>query len=337
MTSLQAQIQRWIASAQARAKIGAARLKDPPWRARLVWLHYVLLIAIGIFLISQVRAIGWHGVWRALPDNSWFYILFLLRYLSIPISEALIYNRLWRVDPVRDFPVLLKKSVFNFGIFGLAGEAYFGVWARQKRLADSQAIFVAMKDVNILSAIVSTGATLLFFLWAVLSGQLAQLTQSGAALAVQIAAGIFVSVLVLALVLSFRRAVFHLPKSQLLYVFWVHSGRLILGFALQVAQWSIILPHVPLWIWLLFIGAELLITRIPFLPKQDLVVLSVGLSLLSLVNVPAAAMTAMLLANAALTQIAHLMVFVVAQIFDRGRAEHATPTSAQSGFEPPPT
>lgn len=321
---------------QAGARRNAARFKDPAWHARLSWLRYALLLAIAIFLVWQVRAIGWHDVWRALPANPWFYILFLLRYLSIPISEALIYHRLWRVDPVREFPVLLKKSVFNFGIFGLAGEAYFGVWARQKGLADSQAIFVAMKDVNILSAIVSTGATLLFFLWAGLTGQLAQLTQSGAALAWQITTGILVSVLVLALLLSFRRAVFHLPKSQLLYVFWVHSGRLVLGFALQVAQWAIILPHVPLWIWLLFIGAELLITRVPFLPKQDLVVLSVGLSLLSLVNVPAAAMTAMLLANAALTQIAHLLVFVVAQIFDGARnAAHQKPTSAPPGFEPP--
>lgn len=298
-----------------------AMLATPFWRRAGQVLRILAMAGIALWLFIRVEAIGWDRIWRSLPLDLWFYILFALRYLTLPISEALIYHRLWSLRPLADFPVLLKKSVLNFGVLGMSGEAYFALWARQRGLADTGAVLNALKDVNILSAAVSTGATVLFFVWALASGQLRRFGFGGAAegdaagaLGWQIGLAASLSALLVIALLAMRHWVLSLPASDLRAITGLHGGRLAVNYVLQIAQWAVIIPEAPLYVWVLFIGAELLITRIPLLPKQDLVVLGVGVSLLGVLDVPEARMAAMLLANAILTQIAHFVVFVGASV-----------------------
>lgn len=308
----------------------SAPFATPLWRQIFAGLRIGAMAAIGFYLFWRVQAIGWGRIWTALPANPWFYILFALRYLSLPASEAVIYSRLWRLRPIADFPVLLKKSVLNIGFVGYSGEAFFAFWAHRRGLADTKAVLAALKDVNVLSAAASTGATVLFFVWALATGQLARFGLGGqahgaaaGALGWQIALAAGLSAVLVGVLLFARRQVFSLPGPQLRMIMAMHGLRLVAVFAFQCAQWAVIIPEAPVIVWLLFIGAELLITRIPFLPKQDLVVLGVGVSLLSALDVPADRMAAMLLANAVLTQIAHLVVFAGASLTPERHAAEA--------------
>lgn len=311
----------WLQALQPHWKRLRARFATPFWQRAGQVLRVVAMGLIALWLFIQVDAIGWDRIWRSLPLDLWFYVLFALRYLTLPISEALIYGRLWHLRPLGDFPVLLKKSVLNFGVLGMSGEAWFALWARQRGLADTGTVLRALKDVNILSAAVSTGATVLFFGWALATGQLQRFGFGGAAegaaagaLGWQIGLAAGMSALLVIALLAMRRKVLSLPGADLRAITGLHAGRLAINYVLQIAQWAVIIPEAPLYVWVLFIGAELLITRVPLLPKQDLVVLSVGVSLVAVLEVPEARMAAMLLANAILTQIAHFVVFVGASL-----------------------
>lgn len=321
----------WLHALRPHWETLRAIFATPFWRRAGKVLRIVAMAGIALWLFFRVEAIGWDRIWRSLPLDPWFYILFVLRYLTLPVSEALIYSRLWSLRPLADFPVLLKKSVLNFGVLGMSGEAWFALWARQRGLADTGGVLKALKDVNILSAAVSTFATVLFFVWALATGQLRRFGFGGAAegaaagaLGWEIGLAAGLSALVIIALVAMRRRVLSLPGPDLRAITGLHAGRLAINYVLQIAQWAVIIPEAPLYVWVLFIGAELLITRIPLLPKQDLVVLSVGVSLLSVLDVPEARMVAMLLANAILTQIAHFVVFVGASVVPVGPAERKT-------------
>jgi hypothetical protein len=66
---------------------------------------------------------------------------------------------------------------------------------------------------------------------------------------------------------------------------------------------------VPMTTWLVFLTAQMVMTRIPFLPSQDLMVLGLGVALSSVVDVPAIAVAGMFVAAGALSQIANLVIF----------------------------
>ena len=76
--------------------------------------------------------------------------------------------------------------------------------------------------------------------------------------------------------------------------------------------------------WFLFIALQLVISRIPFLPNQDLVFLGAALSLATIVGVPEAAIAGMLVAEAGLSQLLNFSLFFATARDARqgGDAEH---------------
>ena len=85
----------------------------------------------------------------------------------------------------------------------------------------------------------------------------------------------------------------------------------------QALQWAIILPEVPFDTWVLFLTAQLVLTRVPFLPNTDLLYVGLGLTLASYIDAPMAVIAGMFLASGALFQLANLIAFIVTS-FDSG-------------------
>ena len=110
-------------------------------------LTLLMIVALGRELFGS----GLAGLYRTLPSNPLFYLVFALYYVGPPTFDYVIFRRLWQI-PLAGLAALHKKRISNEVLFGYSGEAYFYAWARQ-RTQIVAAPFGAVKDVMILSAI----------------------------------------------------------------------------------------------------------------------------------------------------------------------------------------
>src|SRR5690625_7706642 len=71
-------------------------------------------------------------------------------------------------------------------------------------------------------------------------------------------------------------------------VLGIYAVRLILGQVLQIGQWSVAMPSVALSTWFTFAAVSLIVSRIPFIPSQDLVFLGASVELSTMMDIPTA-------------------------------------------------
>ncbi len=269
----------------------------------------LLLVAVIAVLGHRIAEIGWGAIWQALPRAPLFYVLFLLLYLSLPLSEAWIYGRLWRRPMWPHLGTLLTKQACNFGILAYAGESYFGLWAHRRLDVPSGDILRSLKDNNIVSALASNAMTLALLLVLLgLPGGLAGLNADGASSAILAGGALLAAVMLATLIL--RKRIFSLGRAVLWRLFAVHALRLGLVVLLQALQWSVALPQVAVTVWIALIAVQFVITRLPMVPNKDLVFLAVALGLIGGAGVGEGEIAAVLLASLGLAQLAHLAIFL---------------------------
>lgn len=272
-------------------------------------LRMAFLIAVGAWLLHRIGEIGWKELLAHMPANPWFYILFLAIYLLVPISEIPIYRMIWKRPMLRNFPYLLRKNMYNVALVGYSGEAFFVWFARQSLHIPGKEAFSAIKTNNVLSALASNLATIILLILFLLTGNLAMLTAGEGQLIWYVGASVVITLVLSALIYHFRHAILDFPPRLSLEVFGIHAGRNALILILQALQWAVIIPSAPVSVWILFLTAQFLLTRIPFLPNKDLVFLGLTLSLTGMVQAPEALVASMFLTSGALIQIANLVVF----------------------------
>ena len=112
-------------------------------------------------------------------------------------------------------------------------------------------------------------------------------------------------------VLRFYHNILGIKGSTAAAVVTLHILRVLAVQGLMAVQWSIALPQVPFQTWLIFLAAQMLLTRVPFLPNQDLVVLGLGLSMAGVLSAPTASVAGMFVAAGMVTQCLHLLVYVL--------------------------
>jgi hypothetical protein len=233
-----------------------------------------------------------------LPPLVWPTLLLL--YLIQPVSDFVVFRRFWNLPPA-GLAALLRKNALNEVVLGYSGEAYFYFWAR--RTADTAvAPFAAIKDVNIVSALLGNVLTLV--LAAISATQLRELD-----LARQVGVALWSGVIPLAIsvgVLLFGRRVFSLSLTQLAYIGAVCCMRLAIWTGLTLLIWRMALPEAAPSIWIVLLAIRCLVSRIPLISNKDLVFGNLVLLLLG-----AQAPIAVLLAALALmTLLLHLVVIV---------------------------
>lgn len=231
-----------------------------------------------------------------LPPLVWPALLLL--YLIQPLSDFVVFRRLWNLPPA-GLEALLRKNVINEVVLGYGGEAYLYLWAR--RTPDTAvAPFAAIKDANIVSAL--AGNVLTLVLAAISATQLRELD-----LARRVGPALWSGAIPLAIsvmALFFGRLVFSLRLNQLVYVAAINGVRLALWTGLTFLIWRMALPQVPPSDWIVLLAIRCLVSRIPLVSNKDLV-----FGNLVLLALGAHAPIAMLLAALALmTLLLHLMV-----------------------------
>ena len=258
----------------------------------------VALVAAALLQISRASAEAMAMIQQLSPA---VWIGFVLLYLTQPVADMVIFRRLWRL-PLKGFGVILRKVVINEVLFGYSGELYFYVWAkRQPGL--SEAPFGAVKDVNILSALVGNVLTLVMLL-------ISTFALPGVSLEHELGPALWPGLGVVALsfcVMFFSRKVFSLTRAELWFVARIHALRLLVFSCLTLLVWHLALPDVALGVWLVLLTSRLLLARLPFVANKDLVFANVVLVLFG-----TGSTTALLLATLAIATLAlHLAVVAV--------------------------
>ena len=243
--------------------------------SRLAGLFSALVsLAMLVAVAVAVRHLPLGHILAMIPQTPAFWATFAAYYLLPPLSEWVIYRRLWGL-PLSGIPALLRKLVSNELLLGYLGEVQFYAWARA-RLNMVAAPFGAIKDVTILSALtgnISTRAMLIFAWPLVSSGAIGMETRT-----TFLSLGV---VLVTSFViLLFRQKLFTLPRRELVIITLLHFGRIFAIVGLAALMWHIVLPDVDLGLWLVLATLRMLVSRLPLLPNKDVVFAGLAVFLL---------------------------------------------------------
>jgi hypothetical protein len=274
----------------------------------------VVLVVIGIVLYRQLRGTDWGEVFRSLPTSPWFYLLFLLRFLNLPIIDVLCYSAVFATSLFRYFGTFLMKFLLNMAVAGASGDVYFLFWAVRTLGIGYRRAFSAVKDVSLLSAAASNTVAVLvlgaYFAFGDLS--LADSISPGAMTA--IVAVILGAMTLSLLMIAFRGRVLAVTTPVMWRIIGYHLIRsggdlVLLGF-----QWTAGLPGTTFGDWVDLLIVAVLVARAP-LPAKDLLFLSLALALGETVDADRNAVTALFLADTALRQLAFVTSFVIGAVW----------------------
>lgn len=262
------------------------------------WAGPLVSVLILVVALHQFRGIDPASLWGLVPGGIGFWAAFALYYLAGPLSEWVIFRRLWSI-PADGFAALLRKLVSNEILLGYLGEVYFYAWAR-RHAKITTAPFGAIKDVTILSALVGNGVTLVMVAFAV-----PLLGAVDARLNTWEVGGSVLFVLATSLVaMLLRKRLFTLPKKQLWVVAGIHLLRIVATTVLAATMWHMLLPDIALSWWILLGTLRQLVSRLPFLPNKDVVFAGMAAFLIGRDSEIVSAMALM----ASLILAAHLLV-----------------------------
>lgn len=301
------------------AKARWDRFSETTFGRRLIkGARYALTAAIGTYLAYQLSTIGWQEVWNALPRTPWFYVIFLGVYLTLPIFQTLIYGLIFGLSPVQLFPAMLKKRVYNKDVMSYSGEMYLYFWIRQRTDEPGGRVMHAIKDNAIVSSVVSTLVAVVLLAVFFLAGLVRVpdfITQYEAVYAV---GGLLLGGMLVGLGIRFRRSILKLPGQILILLFGLHALRLLVVQGLQVLEWDVVHPEIPLEIWFTFLALQIITGRIPLLPSRDLIYVSLSVELAGAVQVSRAAIAGLMLVHSMLDKALNVLLFLAVSAWDRG-------------------
>jgi hypothetical protein len=289
---------------------------ERPWVRRLGVAARVLFFAGMIaWMALKVNAIGWREVARSLPTAPLFYVLFVVAFLVLPASEMAVYRLIFARPLPGSLPVLVRKRILNSALVGYSGELYLFVWLRRVIGLSGKTIAIGLKDNAILSAVASGSVTLLLLIGFAAAGsgrRIAAWLDPGPALLIAGAVG---AVLLVPLLFRLRRQLIAMPLPLAARVLGIHVARIVLVVLLQATQWAVVLPQEPWSVWLVFLTAQMVISRLPIVPNRDLLFLSAGLEMSGAINGPREAMAGLLLAGGALSQGSNLVFYLLTALW----------------------
>lgn len=270
--------------------------------------QYLFLIAIIGILLYQLHNIGWEELWKSMPREPWFYVIFLVLYFTLPITEQYIYRLSLNFSFWEGFKIFTKKKVLNDEILGYSGEAYFYAWAKKHLNESSKTILGFVKDNTILSALASTftAIVLLTIFAGVMQVNLFQWINKK----ILIIGGLTLLVILFFLLRS-GNSILSVDKKTAWKIFLIHELRIFWVYTLEILTWIVVLPSVAIFVWFSFLSVRIITSRIPFLPNRDLLFISLSIEVAKYVEVPEAAMGGILLTVNILNKVMNLIFFTL--------------------------
>jgi len=282
--------------------------KSPKGKLTGKWLRRAFMVSIIGFLVWQILQIGWQEVLKSLPTTPWFYLIFLILYFALPMSEQFIYRMSLNFGFWEGLKVFIQKKVLNLDVMGYTGEAYFYVWGKQHLKEDDKHIFNVIKDNNIISSFASTLLAIILLTIFISVSEVDFLEVIKVSQNVVIGV-VIVAIIVIFLGIYFRKYIISMNRNMALKVFGIHVFRIIFVYTLEVLQWMVVLPLVPLHIWFVFLSARIISSRLPFIPSQDLLFVSISLEMSKYMDVSGAGIAGIMIANNFLNKSMNLILY----------------------------
>lgn len=270
-----------------------------------IWTAFVIA-----FIARELFEIGLAPLAQGFPDDLWFFILFAIGFMAVPVSERFIFRRIWPTFPAANWYSLLRKRSLNSIVIGYSGDVWFANWAREKLGVDRAEAFHGVKDASILSGVAAAFFTLGVVAMVLVFGQHDLLDKVVGNNWAPVALMATATGIAIPLLIRFRRVIFRVGPGLGATVFGVHIVRLLAVNAVQVLQYAVVLPFVPFDTWLLFIAAQLLVQQLPLIPNRELLFLAVGVQLTHQVGVDQGALAALLVATTLLRQVGNVVVLI---------------------------
>lgn len=299
-------------SSRLRYSLSTADGRNPH---RVAGLFSVLLsLPLLVMVAIQFQHLPLPQLAKMLPTSIAFWAIFALYYLAVPMSEWIIYRRLWSLPPA-GIGALLRKMVSNELLLGYLGELQFYAWVRSRQKLDV-APFGTIKDVTILSALTGNIATLLMLAiaWPLVASSVAGIELRTTFFSLSVVLGTSLLILLL------RQKLFTLPRRKIWFIVAVHTSRIFAVTGLAALMWHLALPGVSFDIWLMLATLRMLVSRLPLVPNKE--VIFAGLAVFLLGHDVLIASTMTLIAAALL--VTHLCVgglFAVAGLVEGGRTQ----------------
>jgi len=238
------------------------------------WLGPLISFAILVASVLKLTTLDIPKIWALVPETMLFWMTFLASYFVGPVTDWLIFRRLWGI-PVSGIVALVRKQLANALLPSYSGEVYFYAWAR-RRTEITGAPFGAIKDVAIISALTGNFVTLIMLIMAYpLFGSLlggAQIKTFALSIGFIMSGSL--------IVMLFRSRLFSLPRDALIYTSIIVLIRTIANSVLLALMWHFALAR-PSGIsddnlswWLLLATIKLLLSRLPFVANLDILFVS---------------------------------------------------------------
>jgi len=277
-------------------------------KAVSTWLRRLLVVLIIGYLAYQIYEIGLTEILAALPRNPLFYLIFLFIYILLPLSELFIYRTVLPIPGKEGFLAFFRKKILNSDVIGYSGEAYLFVWMRENVPVETKKIFQAVKDNMILSSIASTFTAIVLVTIFALTGTVDFLSFIAPKTAAMILG--LLAVLLIGL-FFFSHRLISMSKKVAFKIYGIHQIRLLFVYGLEVVNWSLVIPEIPWSIWFTFMAVKIISSRIPFLPSQDVLFISIGIEFSKHLAISSAAIGGLLLAGNIVSKIISLVFFSV--------------------------
>ncbi|MEO0410366.1 MAG: hypothetical protein AAF221_00820 [Pseudomonadota bacterium] len=289
----------------------------PAARTALHILRGLVWALVLYVIVSRLGAIGWQTIANHLPTSAPFYAFIAVFYVIQPLGETIIFRHLWRVKITKLTAIMFRKRVYNFALMSYSGEAVLFLWARKAVALSDRSILASIKDNVVLSALVSNCATVLMVVFFLATGQMQRFFHVSPNIQLYAGLAAALATILAFSVLKFRSNLLALSNQSFGIVLAVHTARFGISLFLQAAIWAMALPTVPLDTWFVLATLQLVLTRVPFLPNQDLVFLALVVSVAGFVEAETGAVAGTFLAIAGLMQVLHLMTYFMSALMER--------------------
>lgn len=282
------------------------------------------------YLVYELIRLDVLEVVRALPVEWGFYGLAIVIYFLLPAMQVTAYRIVWRFPIRKAIGAFVIKRILNKDVLGYSGEVYIYTWAREHVKQSDRALMETVRDMNILSAAASTGVAAILVTIFALNGRLNVRDLIGDAQVAGIAGAVAFTAILLVVVVRLRKYLFSMPRKPASLVFALHVGRQILRQFLEIAMWHVALPDIPLAVWFTYAAVSIIVTRIPFMPSHDLVIMGMAVGLSGALSVPEPAIFAMFGAVVVLHRLISLLVFVTVSAWPRHIARDLSGAATQT-------
>lgn len=309
----------------ARLRVHWRRFSSSRLGKRVLWgTRQALTLGIAAYLVYRMSLIGWGEIWQSLPRTPWFYVVFLVIYLSLPVFQALAFGLIWGRTPLSLLPAMLKKRVYDKDVLDRSGDVYVYFWGRANVDHTDRELLHHVKDNAITSSVASTLVAVGLLVVFLVLGYVPLPDAIARHSWLYGGAGVVALGLLAAAGVRFRRTVFLLPARLLGLLFGLHLARVLVQKLLLVVEWKVALPEIALSVWIVFLAVQIITSRIPLLPGRDLIFMAAGIELAGSVDVSRAAIAGLLGVHSVLDKGLNLAVFAGVSAWERQVVERVT-------------